>query len=183
MKTKFKNIINETSLSRVWQHFSSDKTVVILTASRGDKTSSENISNNKKIAIEFKKEGFGYFFVDGYWIENKGESDEQKVSEDSIFGIAESSQSEKLIELAHKLANEFKQDAIFVKTEKEVYLYFKNGSKEKLTGGLKPGKIGDFYTKLRNKKETNTFVFEGARTSLGFFGNFISKLAEQNSSN
>lgn len=165
-------MINESSLSRVWKHFENKNTVVILTAFRGDKSSSENIKNNKDIASKIKSEGFGYFFVDGYWIENKGESDERKVSEDSIFCIADETRSEDLINLAHKLANEYNQDAIFVKTANEVYLYFKNGDKDKLTGGLKPGKIGDFYTQLRNNKKSNTFVFEGARTNYGFFANF-----------
>jgi hypothetical protein len=164
--------INETSLSRVWKHFNSDKTVVILTAFRGDNEMSKNISDNKSIASEFKKNKFGYFFVDGFWIENKGESDERKVSEDSIFVIANKEDSEKLI----SLANKYKQDAIFVKTDVETYLLFKNGSKEKLAGGLQPNKIGEFYTKLRNNKKSNTFVFEGARENYGFFGNFASKI-------
>lgn len=168
--------INESSLSRVWKHFNSNKTVVILTAFRGDNDMSKNISDNKSIASEFKKDKFGYFFVDGFWIENKGESDEKKVSEDSIFAIADKENSEKLIKLAHSLANKYKQDAIFVKTKDETYLLFKNGSKEKLSGGFQPNKIGDFYTKLRNNKKSNTFIFEGARENYGFFGNYASSL-------
>lgn len=170
MKT-FKNLIQESSLSRVFSHFENDNTLVILTAFRGDKSSSENIANNKKIASEFKKAGFGYFFVDGYWIENKGEEDEKKVSEDSIFVISNELRSKELINLAYNLASNYNQDAIFVKTKEETYLYFKNGSKEKLNGSLKLNKIGDFYTKLRNNKKANTFIFEGARENYGFFGN------------
>jgi len=43
---------------------------------------------------------------------------------------------------------------------------------------LKLGKIGDFYTKLRNNKKANTFVFEGARTNYGFFANWAISLAK-----
>ena len=57
-----------------------------------------------------------------------------------------------------------------------VYLYFKDGSKEILTGGLKLDKLGDFYTKLRNNKKANTFIFEGARRNYGFFGNYATHL-------
>ena len=173
------NTINETSLSRVWQHFKNDNTVVIMTAFRGDKTYQENLTNNKKVANIFKSNKFGYFFVDGYWIENKGENDEMKVSEDSIFVITEPSRSDELIDLAFKEAKRYNQDAIFVKTKDDVYLYFKDGSKSKLTGGLQPGKVGDFYTQLRNNKESNTFVFESARENYGFFGNYAVHMNEK----
>lgn len=33
---------------------------------------------------------------------------------------------------------------------------------------LKPGKAGEMYTKLRNNKKSNTFVFEGERDDDGF---------------
>lgn len=182
MSIKLKSLdefLQESSLSRVWQHFKSDKTVVIMTAFRGDKSYQENISNNKKIANIFKSEKFEYFFVDGYWIENKGTDDEQKVSEDSIFIISEPERSDELIKLAFNEAKKFNQDAIFVKTKDEVYLYFKDGTKDKLTGGLQPGKIGDFYTQLRNNKKSNTFVFESARENYGFFGNLAVHLFEE----
>lgn len=179
MKT-FKHIveanINEASLSRVWKHFDSDNTVVIFTAFRGDSKPSENIANNKNVAKELKKNNFGYFFVDGFWTENKGEEDEAKVSEDSIFAIAKEENSNKLIELAHKQANKYNQDAIFVKTKDETYLLYKDGKKEKLSGELKPNKIGEFYTKLRNNKKANTFVFESAKTRYGYFGNYLASI-------
>ena len=35
-------------------------------------------------------------------------------------------------------------------------------------GTLKPGKAGEIYSKLRNNKDSNTFVFEGERDDDGF---------------
>lgn len=170
----FKQLINETSLSRIWQHFTTDKTIVILTAFRKEQTKKDNINNNKFIGTKLYKAGFGFFYVDGHWIENKGTDREIAVKEDSIFAISEPEQSNELISLAHKLATKYNQDAIFVKTKDEVYLLYKDGKKEKLTGGLKPGKIADFYTKLRKgRRRTDTFVFESVVPQKGYFGKFI----------
>ena len=186
------NDINEVKLGRVWQHFKSDRTVVILTGFRGDKSQKENEQRNKKIAGLIRKAGFGFFYVDGYWVENKGTEDEIKVSEDSIFAIAEPTRSTELIELAHKIANDYDQDAIFVdekkgslenktfvKTSEEVYLYYSNGKKEKLDSHFKPDKIGDFYTQLRGKGRNHTFVFEGERQSKGYFASLVEKIEKE----
>lgn len=175
------NNINESSLSRVWQHFKDkNTTVVILTGFRGDLEKSKNTQRNKAIAADLKNAGYGYFYVDGYWIENKGTKEERKVSEDSIFAITTNlNKSNDLVQLAHKLGNKYNQDAIFAKTPKEVKLIFKDGSSEKLTGGLKPGKLGDFYTKLRNNKKSNTFVFEKERDGKGFFTSFKEYIQEK----
>jgi len=170
----FDEFLNESSLSRVWQHFTNnEKTVVILTAFRDEKTREENLRGNKAIAASLKNAGFGYFFVEGHYTENKGTEDEVKVKEESIFAIAEKNKSRNLIELAHKLANKYNQDSIFVKEglgdKSRVYFYTKKGTKDKIDGKLSLGKVGEFYTKLNNKKRANTFVFESATTGSGFF--------------
>ena len=170
--------ISEASLSRVWKHFSDeDTTVVILTGFRGDLEYKKNVQRNKIIAAKLKKAGFGYFYVVGFWIENQGTEDEVKVSEDSIFAIStDPKTSNKLINLAHKLGNEYNQDAIFTKTPEGAFLLFQNGNKTKLIGGLKPGKLGDFYTQLRTNKKSNTFVFENERDGKGYFTSLIETL-------
>jgi len=184
--------LNEVKLGRVLQHFQSDRTVVILTGFRGDKSQKENIQRNKAIAAKLRKAGFGFFYVDGYWIENQGTDYEEKVSEDSIFAIAEPERSKELIELAHTLANKFDQDAVFVdektgslegknfvKTGEEVYLYYANGKKEKLDSTFKPDKVGDFYTQLRGKGRNHTFVFESVREGKGYFASLIEKIERE----
>ncbi|WP_298751907.1 hypothetical protein [uncultured Arcobacter sp.] len=164
------NVFNEVTLSRVWNHFKSDRAVVIMTGFRDEKSNKENIQANKAIASQLKNAGFGYVFVDGFWVENQGTADEVEVSEDSIFVTADASEKDKLIKLAHELANKYNQDAIFVKESKDnVYLLFKNGSKEKLSGGLKPDKVSQFYTKLRGRGN-RTFVFESVKPSVTLYG-------------
>ena len=73
------------------------------------------------------------------------------------------------------MANSANQDSIIVKDSNEdnkIYFLNSNGSKDYLEGKMKPGAMGKYYTKLRNKKKTNTFVFENIRDGKGFFGSF-----------
>jgi len=162
----------ESSLTRVWQHFQNqDRTVVMFTAFRDERTHAENIAMNRKFASELKSQKFGYFYVNGFFPENEGTDDEVNVKEDSIFAIANGErQGDALIELAHKLATSANQDSILVKERSgNVYFLTKSGKHEHLQGSLKPGKLGTFYTQLRNKKRSNTFVFEGIEDGKGFF--------------
>ncbi len=175
--------LNEVKLSRVWKHFKDpDTTLVILTGFRGDLKLAKNIERNKAIAATLKNAGFGYFYVDGFWIENQGTENERKVKEDSIFAVNTETtpqETKKLIDLAHELANKYDQDAILVKTPENTKLLFKNGSSEVLKGNIKPGALGDFYTKLKTNKQASTFIFESERDGKGFFAHLIEKLANE----
>ena len=75
--------VSEASLSRVWQHTQSDRPIALLTAFRGEFGQADNIKRNKTLAAQVRKLGYGFFFVDGYWIENQGTPEEIHVSEDS----------------------------------------------------------------------------------------------------
>jgi len=164
---KVKELLTEASLSRVYGHFSDDKKqVAILTAFRGEFDREENISRNRELAAKIRQLGYGFFFVDGYWIENEGTAEEQHVSEDSIFVIAPASKKD-FVSQIHELGNEYNQDAVLVKNNSGVQLIYKDGSIESL-GDIKPGKLAQAYTRLRNNKQSNTFVFEGERDDVGF---------------
>ena len=167
MKTFKEHALLEVKLSRVFKHIKDDDTtVVIFTAFRGDKSIEQNKSNNKTIAGKLRNNGFGFFYVDGYWIENEGKADELHVKEDSIF-VTTVDKSEELIQLAHKLANNFKQDAIFVKDTTGAYILYKSGKKEYLKS-FTANKIASVYTKLKTNKVANSFVFESERDDIGF---------------
>lgn len=170
------NNLNESSFSRVWQHFNDkDTTVVIFTAFRNDVKYEDNIKNNKSFAAELKNNKFGYFYVEGYFPENEGTDNEVEVKEESIFAISSANKGQDLISLAHKLANSANQDSIIVKDAKtnEIYFLDKNGEKYFLEGKIKPGALGKYYTKLRNKKTTNTFVFENEKDGKSFFKSYL----------
>ena len=170
--------LNESSLTRVWQHAQDkDKTLVIFTSFRDEFSRQDNIKYNKIFASKIKAAGFGYFYVNGFFPENEGTSEETNVKEDSIFAIANNAdEGKKLIALCHKLANSRNQDSIIVKEpvdgKSQVYFLDKNKKKIVLSGGLKAGKLGKYYTQLRNKKASNTFIFEGEIDGKGYFQSF-----------
>lgn len=159
--------INESSLSRVWRHFNDpEKNVAILTAFRGENTYDENVALNKSLAASLRKQGYGFFYVDGYWIENQGTENERAVSEDSIFVIAPKS-DRNFADIIHKFGNQYNQDAVLVKDLKGTRIINRDGSVYSL-GEIQPGQLGSMYTKLRNNKKSNTFVFESERDDIGF---------------
>lgn len=160
--------VSEASLSRVWQHTQSDRPIALLTAFRGEFGQADNIKRNKTLAAQVRKLGYGFFFVDGYWIENQGTPEEIHVSEDSLFVIAPEGSDEKFRQQMIALGTEYNQDGVLVKDKDGAKVYDKSGGVMFDVGELKPGKAGEMYTKLRNNKKSNTFVFEGERDDDGF---------------
>lgn len=160
--------LNEASLSRVWQHAESDRPIALLTAFRGEFDREQNVRRNKELAATIRKLGYGYFFVDGYWIENQGTAEEVHVSEDSIFVIAPEGSDEKFRNQMVQLGAKYNQDGVLIKDKDGAKIYEKDGSVMFDVGTLKPGKAGEIYTRLRNNKKSNTFVFESERDDLGW---------------
>lgn len=160
--------LNEASLSRVWQHAESDRPIALLTAFRGEFDREQNVRRNKELAATIRKLGYGYFFVDGYWIENQGTAEEVHVSEDSIFVIAPEGSDEKFRNQMVQLGAKYNQDGVLIKDKEGAKVYQKDGSVMFDVGTLKPGKAGEIYTRLRNNKKSNTFVFESERDDLGW---------------
>ena len=165
--------LNETSLSRVWQHFSRpDSNAALLTAFRGEYPQEENIRRNRNLAADVRKMGCGYIFVDGYWIENRGKEDERHVKEDSLLVIGNDSDPN-FMKKMHELGNKYSQEAILLKDKKGVNVIYRDGSSEDI-GKIAPGEMGEIYTKLRNNKQANTFIFKEERDERGF----IERLSE-----
>lgn len=162
------NNLKEASLSRVWQHAQSDRPIALLTAFRGEYDKEENVRRNKELAATIRKLGYGYFFVDGYWIENQGTPEEVHVAEDSIFVIAPEGSDEKFRSQMISLGDKYNQDGVLVKDRDGAKVYDKQGGVIFDVGTLQPGKAGDIYTRLRNNKKSNTFVFESERDDLGW---------------
>jgi hypothetical protein len=159
--------ISEASLSRVWQHTQSDKPIGLITAFRGEYDREENMSRNRELAAKLRQAGYGYFFVDGYWIENEGTENEMHVAEDSIFVIGPAGSDQQFVQRLTKLSNEYNQDGVLIKTQAGAKVYFKDGSTQDL-GKLVPGKMGSAYTKLRKSNSNATFVFESERDDLSW---------------
>jgi hypothetical protein len=163
-----KQQIQEASLSRVWQHAESDRPIALLTGFRGEYDNDENIRRNKQLAASIRKLGYGYFFVDGYWIENEGTPEEVHVAEDSIFVIGQAGTDEEFKSQMVHLGAEYGQDGVLVKTVDGANIYDKSGGIMFNVGTLAPGKASEIYTRLRTNKKSNTFVFESERDDMGW---------------
>jgi hypothetical protein len=155
----------EASLTRVWQHYEDKNRVfAILTAFRGEYDFDENKARNSALASDIRNLGYGFFYLDGYWIENEGTDNERRVKEDSLFVSTQNTKdfAKNILSLGKK----YNQEAVVVKDEEGARLLFSNGDTMNL-GDLKPGKMGDIYSQLRGKGN-RTFIFESERDDLGW---------------
>jgi len=98
------------------------------------------------------------------------------VAEDSLFVIAPEGADEKFRQQMIELGASYNQDGVLIKDKEGAKVYDKSGDEMFDVGTLSPGKAGEMYTKLRNNKKSNTFVFEGERDDVGFIGR-LQKLA------
>lgn len=169
------NSVSEASLSRVWQHVNSDQPSAMITAFRDEYSPDENVRRNIQLAMTVRELGYGFFYVDGFWIENQGTVREVRVSEVTVFVIGNEGDDAKFRKQMIELGVKYNQDGVLVKDNEGAKVYDQSGGVMFDVGQLKPGNAGEIYTKLRNNKNSNTFVFEAERDNLGF----ISRLGKQ----
>jgi hypothetical protein len=171
--------LNESSLSRVWQHFNDpDRSVALLTAFRGEFDHAENEQRNRDLAAQIRQLGYGFFYVDGFWVENPGTDREQKVKEDSLFVTAPAGDRD-FAKRIHRLGNQFQQDGVLIKDSSGVHIIFQDGSVE-TKERLSIGSLGDAYTRLRNNRKANTFTFVEERDDVGFIARLAGLKPQRN---
>ena len=158
--------LHESSLSRIWQH-SKDSNIGMLTAYRGEFDVKQNEKRNRELTGIIRSEGFGFIPVTGYYIENQGQEDEQKVEEKSFVVISSPNDGGKLKNFLIRMGNKFNQDSIIYKdsSDENAKLIGTTAGRwpgkdvEVLAGKFKPQTIGQFYTKMKGHR---TFAFESA---------------------
>lgn len=184
-ETKLENLpdielLTEVKLSRVYNIFTNpDIAVGMITAFRGDKSLDENVRNNKQVAAQLRSAGFGYNWIDGAWIENKGTEDENHVAEVSILVTSDFKNQDKLFNILTSVSKKYNQDAFVFKrainkekTETEaVKLFDKSGKELMKFNGIRMDQIADNYSRLRSGGHAGrSFIFESIRDPVGFFG-------------
>lgn len=156
------NLLSEVKLARIWKHFDNDNTSVgIITAFRGNYDYNQNVKRNQELANILRKNGFGYTFVDGSWVENEGTDDEITVSEDSIFVTSDKFNSQKLRKLLVDMSKIYDQDGFSFKeagTKSKYDIIDKNGKVLDSFKNVHFNKLASIYTKLRGGN--GSFVFE-----------------------
>lgn len=159
----------ETSLSRIWQHVNSDHPFIMITAFRGGSDAPDilkrNIARNEQLASEIRSAGYGYTWIDGYWIENQGTPNEKHVAERSLFVVGD----DRLLNLAKGWMHAFQQESILYKPagkNQSVQLVSANGSTQDI-GHFSPDKMAQAYSRLASGSR-RPFVFESAAIDGGW---------------
>lgn len=156
--------IHEASLGRVMQHAENadDTGFAIVTSWRQSLSRRENLRRFSDLKNSIRALGLGFNTLSGHWREcqdptvNYDDCPEEELVdavEPSLFvtGID--------LEQAHKLGNEYGQDAIVYagpETDGETALVFRNGDEMKL-GKFSPMSIGQAYSELKSGR---SFRFE-----------------------
>ena len=179
-----KEVIKESSLSRIWEHYTKHQTGTI-SAFRyapdcGEGTPytlEENKKRNAKLKALLLKNGYGVTKIDGTYIENYGTPEAREVDEESFF-VVDLKDKGNLKKDLIKFGKMFEQDSItFAEPNGEYYLISSNecpngypgegkiGVEEKL-GKPEFGKASKntdmFFSKIRGRG----FVFKGLSENL-----------------
>lgn len=156
--------LHESSLSRIHQH-SLESNMGMITAYRGQYSVQQNEKRNSDLMSDIRSAGFGYVPVTGYYIENPGTPEEQKVIERSFLVISSANDGGRLKFFLEKSGKKFDQDSVLYKdasNDDAVLIGTASGrwpglNVEVKVGKWKPNSIGAYYTKMKGHR---TFTFE-----------------------
>ncbi len=160
----FLEFMQESSLNRVRQKDSKGG-MAIMSAQRGDKSKKQNAARSKQLDKDIRGAGLpGATKVSGRYTENKGQKGEKKVGERSHVVSSGKMGKKKFKKAITKLGKKYDQDSVLIKKKpkSDAALVGTNKSsfpgmnKRLKTGKMKPGKTGEFDTKIKNK----TFTYE-----------------------
>ena len=154
--------IQETSLTRVMSK-SKKGGMAIMSAQRGDKSSSENKARSKQLVRDIRGAGLpGPTNVSGRYTENPGTPEEKKVGEKSHVITPGKKGKKKFKKAIEKLGKKYNQDSVLIQRKPEGSSTLKGTSKTSWPGkgknvsigSMKPGRTGEFDTKVKNKTFT-----------------------------
>jgi hypothetical protein len=154
--------IQETSLTRVMSK-SKKGGMAIMSAQRGDLSKTENKARSKQLEKDIRGAGLpGPTKVSGRYTENPGTPQETKVGEKSHIITPGKMGKKRFKKAIKKLGKKYNQDSVLIQR--------KGGSEATLTGTsktswpgegknvkigkMKPGRTGEFDTKVKNKTFT-----------------------------
>lgn len=158
MRNTHQSNLNEGNpLSRIFDTVKNDdRVMVIITASRNNKSDEENNINNAELRKILRQYGFGYRKAEGHYPE---EYEGRKIShiDDSSIIIASSESEDDLFELSCYLCRKYEQECFVYKdSDGYVSLVDQNGNKISNLGRFHPNRINDYMTRIKMKP----FVFE-----------------------
>jgi len=168
-----KEVLNESSLSRLWTHMQGHQTAMI-TAFRDDPENGEdcaaepqpaegetalqkNKDRNRDLKATLLKFGYGVTAVQGTYIENYMKDNAVEVKEDSMF-VVNLEDDPKFFANLEMLAQKFCQDSVLLVPQAGEGAYLKGtndsypglGKSEKV-GSFTGGKEGEFMTRVKGR--------------------------------
>jgi len=161
-KIKKEEYVSETSLTRVMSK-SKKGGMVIMSAQRGDKSKAENKARSKQLERDVRGAGLpGPTKVAGRYTENPGTPQEKKVGEKSHIITPGKKGKRKFKKAIEKLGKKYDQDSVLIQRKAGGESTLKGTSKTSWPGkgknvkigSMKPGRTGEFDTKVKNKTFT-----------------------------
>lgn len=173
-KDTTKNMLIETSLSRLYQH--AKKGFFLLSAFRDRNEFDENVTQHRKLEQDLRKKDLGFIHLFGKWIGEYGAPAEEW----SIFvPYREEYEPEEFIQIAYKLGNKYNQEAIIYKAPEAKNVMLKNlDSNEEINlGSFRPDRIAQEYSTIKYGKHAGrSFVFEGIRAPSNYISATMMRL-------
>jgi len=154
--------IDETSLTRIMSK-SKKGGMAIMSAQRGDKSKAENQARSKQLEKDVRGAGLpGPTKVSGRYTENPGTSQERKVGEKSHIVTPGKMGKRKFKKAVEKLGKKYDQDSVLIQRKPGGSATLKGTSdtsfpgrgKNVKIGSMKPGRTGEFDTKVKKKTFT-----------------------------
>lgn len=158
-----KAIINEASLSRVYNH-TQNRNIGLISAARGDKDAATNDNNHRELGNKIRKAGYGHIKVHGGYTENKGTPQERYVKEKSYLVVGKKGHDNgQLLGHLKKWGKQYEQDGVVHKphdNEEATHHGLKDGVDTFGVGKWHPNRASDYASHLRKAKSDKGFVFE-----------------------
>jgi len=154
--------LSETSLTRVMSK-SQKGGMAIMSAQRGDKSKKENKARSKQLEKDVRGAGLpGPTKVSGRYTENPGTPQETKVGEKSHVITPGKKSKKKFKKVIEKLGKKYNQDSVLIQRKPGGEATLKGTSKTSFPGegknvsigSMKPGRTGEFDTRVKNKTFT-----------------------------
>ena len=154
--------LSETSLTRVMSK-SQKGGMAIMSAQRGDKSKEENKARSKQLEKDVRGAGLpGPTKVSGRYTENPGTPQETKVGEKSHVITPGKKGKKKFKKVIEKLGKKYNQDSVLIQRKPGGSSTLKGTSKTSWPGkgknvsigSMKPGRTGEFDTRVKNKTFT-----------------------------
>lgn len=126
----FKDIINESSLSRIWQHVENEnRSFAVISSARDRFSSSENLARHDVLKNMVRLEGYGYIETKGGYEEDVPGKDEVVIVEEPSLFIPEMKKSDAIY-----FGRCFNQDSVMYKDSNMFgYISTKEGSSGQIT--------------------------------------------------